>query len=184
MEYYTIIDTLKGKGVPFETGLTGQEVAEIEILYGICFPPDLKEFLQTALPISEGFVNWRDESDANIASIKDRLNWPLEGILFDIEVNSFWFREWGKKPEKLSDAFDICRDAVRKAPTLIPIFSHRYIPSKPQEADNPVYSVHQTDIVYYGENLLSYLDIEFGSRKHYDYDLIKKDIRFWSKIAG
>jgi len=38
----------------------------------------------------------------------------------------------------------------------IPVYSHRYLPSEPKATGNPVLSVHQTDIIYYGNDLASY----------------------------
>ena len=46
-------------------------------------------------------------------------------------------------------------------PKLIPIYSSRYIPESPKETGNPVFSVYQTDIIYYGFDLLSYFENEF-----------------------
>lgn len=81
-------------------------------------------------------------------------------------------------------SFEICKNEMTKVPKLIPIYSHRYIPSEPQEAGNPVFSVHQTDIIYYGENLLSYLQVEFNAKKYSD---IKSDsirhINIWSELV-
>jgi hypothetical protein len=175
---------LKNKGITFQKGLSEQEIIEIERVYNISFPSDLRMFLMTALPISNNFVNWRDISEENVKAIKGRLNWPLEGMIFDIEYNNFWYGEWGERPGNLSDAIEICRQELSTVPKLIPICSHRYIPSEPNEEGNPVLSVHQTDIIYYGENLVSYLEIEFGIKKyeHMDFNSIKK-IRFWSNLV-
>ncbi|NRY62467.1 hypothetical protein [Clostridium beijerinckii] len=185
MDYSEIMSHLKAKGIIFENGLGAQEINDIENFYEIRFPPDLKEFLSIALPISDNFVNWRDTSKNNVSKIKDRLNWPLEGMIFDIENNIFWYDSWGKKPNNLADAIDICKKEMRKVPKLIPIYSHRYIPSEPNEIDNPIFSVYQTDIIYYGENLLSYLQVEFDMKKYNDinFDSIKK-IRFWEDLQS
>lgn len=185
MDIEKIINTLKNKGILFENGLSLQEINNIENLYDIKFPPDLKEFLYTALPVSNNFVNWRDLSEGNITNIKDRLNWPLEGIIFDIENNEFWYSGWGIKPNDLKEAIKVCKNEMTKVPKLIPICSHRYISSEPQEEGNPIFSVYQTDIIYYGENLLSYLQIEFGIKKYQDinFDSINH-IRFWSELQS
>jgi len=185
MDIRTIIDILKGKGVLFEKGLSLQEINNIENFYEINFPPDLKELLSIALPVSNGFINWRDMSEGNVKDIKDRLNWSLEGMIFDIENNEFWYSGWGIKPNDLKEAIEVCKNWFIKVPKLIPIYSHRYIPSEPQEAGNPIFSVYQTDIIYYGEDLLSYLQIEFGMKKYEDinFDSIK-DIRFWSELQS
>jgi hypothetical protein len=72
-----------------------------------------------------------------------------------------------------------------KAPILIPIYFHRYIPSEPYEKGNPVYSVHQTDIIYYGENLESYFQIQFGKGRQEEMKHKNiKEIRFWRDIVS
>jgi hypothetical protein len=180
-----IVNKLKEKGVVFSTGLKEEEIIEIEKLYNIQFPPDLKEFLMFALPITNGFVNWKDKSKENIASIIDRINWPLEGIIFEIEHNVFWLKAWGEKPTSFKGAVDVATIHYNKAPKLIPICSHRYISSTPLEKGNPIMSVHQTDIIYYGENLYSYLLVEFGFKKYNDINFKKiKSIPFWSDIIN
>jgi hypothetical protein len=185
MDFSQIVNILKEKGVEFTTGLKEVEIEEIEKLYNIQFPPDLKEFLMFALPISDGFVNWIDKSKENIESITDRLNWALEGIIFDIEHNEFWMNDWGKKPTSFKVAVNIATMHYNKAPKLIPIYSHRYIPSNPLEKGNPIMSVHQTDIIYYGENLFSYFLVEFDFKEHKDigFENIKR-IPFWSDIIN
>jgi hypothetical protein len=40
---------------------------------------------------AKSWVNWRD---ADEASIRERPDWSLEGICFDIEENVFWLDEW------------------------------------------------------------------------------------------
>jgi hypothetical protein len=176
---------LMDKGVIFSDGLNQIEIKKAEKFYNIKFPPDLSEFLQYALPISKGFVNWRDFSDENVNKIKWILNCPLEGMLFDIEKNGFWMEEWGEKPQDIDEAFQICKQQYDKAPILIPIYFHRYIPSEPYEKGNPVYSVHQTDIIYYGENLESYFQIQFGKGRQEEMKHKNiKEIRFWRDIVS
>ena len=34
---------------------------------------------------------------------------------------------------------------------LVPVYSHRYLPAEPKRSCNAVLSVHQTDVVVYGE---------------------------------
>ena len=185
MCYTEIIKELASQGVLFSKGLDEQEFSKIENFYDIRFPPDLKDFLRTALPISKEFYNWRDFSENNVNSIKDRLNWPLEGIIFDIEHNNFWYDEWGPKPGNQLESIELCRKEMDKVPKLIPIYGHRYISSEPEERGNLVFSVYQTDIIYYGEDLLSYLKIEFNMKRREEIDYTKvKYIRFWSEITG
>ena len=179
-----LIDFLRQHGVILVDGLTNAEVSKVESTFGFRFPPDLRELLQSALPVSPSpkFPNWRDWSEA---SLRARIDWPAEGICFDIEHNDFWWEEWGLKPEDLNEAFEVARREIAKAPKLIPIFSHRYIPDEPHLAGNPVFSVHQTDIIYYGSNLANYLANEFSSHEeqHLPDDADVRAIRFWSQLV-
>ena len=43
----------------------------------------------------------------------------------------------------------------------IPVYVHRRMPDRPHAAGNPVFSVHQTNIIYYGADLRDYLLHEF-----------------------
>ena len=83
-------------------------------------------------------------------------------MLFDVEHNHFWLDEWGPRPESLALAQDKVRELVAAAaPTLIPIYAHRMIPDRPHQSGNPVFSVHQTDVICYGIDLRDYLIHEF-----------------------
>ena len=173
---------LRQHGVILDNGLTDAEISKVEGTFGFRFPPDLRELLQHALPVSPGFPNWRDEPES---SLKDRLAGPVDGICFDVVHNDFWMEEWGSKPPDTPTALYIVRQAIAKVPVLIPIFSHRYIPDEPHLAGNPIFSVHQTDIVYYGKNLTHYLANEFSTndeRRFPDYADVCK-IRFWSQLV-
>jgi hypothetical protein len=184
--------------VRFDPGLTDREVARIEDVHGFRFPSDLRSLLQYALPLQDplpggaipeglsapigGFPDWRHESDQ---IMRWRLDGPLEGILFDIEHNDFWLPAWGEKPAELEPRLDVGRRNVAQAPTLIPVYHHRCIPDDPLIAGNPVFSVHQTDIIYYGADLATYFLVEFGiARRHApDAPRIPRYIPFWAEIT-
>ena len=185
MEFDRLIAKLKEKEVEFECGLNEDEFSIIEKMYDIKFPPDLRTFLSSGLPISNHFINWRDVSESNVEKIKTVIEWPLRGMIFDIEHNAFWYDAWGEKPTSIEDAIQKCKEEYAKVPKMIPICSHRYIPSEPLEENNPIFSIYQTDIIYYGENITKYLEIEFRMKKYQeiDFDVIK-EIRFWSDIVG
>lgn len=115
------------------------------------------------------------------------MDWPFEGMCFDIEHNSFWLPSWGPKPLALADAYDVARAAIAEAPRLIPICGHRFLPNKPCEAGNPVFSVHQTDIIYYGTDLFDYFRNEFSyyfDRTGYTFAGNVRRIEFWSDLVG
>lgn len=111
------------------------------------------------------------------------LDWPLEGIIFDIENNDFWLREWGDRPASSNERAEVASAAVSHAPKLIPLISHRYIPTEPSESGNPVFSIYQTDIIYYGANLTHYFENEFGGWSALD-ESAYRHIRFWSDLVG
>ena len=180
-----ITETLIEKGIIFEEGLNDIEFEKIEAKFNIIFPDDLKLFLQNALPVSDGFMQWRQglESEKLAENIIARLAWPLDGMIYDIKNNGFWFDQWGDKPEKLDDQIDIATKYYFTYPRLIPIYSHRYIPSKPYQAGNPVFSVHQMDIIYYGYDLASYFAKEFKFDLPDYFEILtepKVEIEFWS----
>jgi hypothetical protein len=179
-----LLNLLINKGVQFEDGLTNQEIAQVEIKFNIKFPPDLKDFLQLGLPVSDNFVNWRKGliSEEVAADILSRLEWPLEGMLYDLQENEFWIKSWGNKPKTYKEKEIIAKQKYLTFPKLIPIFSHRYIPMEPMETGNPIFSVHQMDIIYYGYDLATYFANEFNFELPSDFPIIEepKNIRFWS----
>lgn len=58
-------------------------------------------------------------------------------------------------PIKSKEKRKIIIEKIRSASKLIPIYSHRYLASI-EVNQNPVFSIFGTDVIYYGENLLSY----------------------------
>lgn len=177
-----LIDFLRQHDVTLAHGLTDAEVSNVESTFAFRFPPDLRQLLQYALPISPNFPNWRDEPEA---SLRGRLDWPADGICIDIVNNDFWWEEWGPKPFDIPTALEVARKEIAQAPVLIPIFAHRYIADEPQLTGNPVFSVYQTDIIYYGSDLTNYFTNEFSpneERHLLKYEDVRK-IRFWSQLV-
>ncbi len=173
---------LEAKGIRLAPGLTSEEFSAVEDLYDFEFPDDLRSMLREFMPVGNGFPDWRDPTGEFIV---DGFGWPFRGIAFDIEQDSFWWSDWGPKPSDEAAALAIAREAVAAAPTLIPIHAHRYLPSRPRSAGNPVFSVWQADIIYYGADLRSYLRCEFG-----DLSLVEaigdkqRRIEFWTALEA
>jgi hypothetical protein len=173
---------LKDAGVTISPGLSDAELTRAESVVGARFPPDLRSFLSEGLPAGRGFPQWREPESAEI---REQLDWPYEGIAFDIEHNAFWWEAWGTRPPGIHKALQVARACVDQAPRLIPVFGHRYIPAEPELTGNPVFSVYQTDIIYYGVDLATYLRCEF---RQSDYvDAVREEprrIRFWSELVS
>lgn len=166
--------------IEFEPGLTDAEVAATEARFGFRFPPDLRAFLQTALPRGPRFPDWRSGEES---ALRAMLDWPREGMLFDIEHSGFWVEEWGPKPRSLEEAFRVASERVAAAPKLIPIFLHRMMPDEPHLAGNPVFSVYQMDIIHYGLDLADYLRSEFHLPERPPGPEEARTIRFWSQFV-
>jgi hypothetical protein len=174
-----LVGTLRDNSVEFEAGLTDAEIAAAEARFGFRFPPDLRAFLQAGLPCGSDFPDWRDGDET---ALRGWLDLPLRGIRFDIEHNGFWLDEWGPRPASLSEAQRVASELVTAAPRLIPVFKHRMMPSEPYLPGNPVFSVHQTDIIYYGVDLRDYLIHEFLAREDVGVWPIPETVRrvpFW-----
>jgi hypothetical protein len=158
-------------------GYTMREIEDAQDRFALCFPPDLIELYLTRRP-AKGY-DWRKDFD----EIERMLRWPLEGLLFDVEHNDLWLAVWGEKPFELGDRMNTVRHLVEQAPKLIPLYSHRYLPAHPCEAGNPVFSVYQSDIIYYGADLAHYIDNEtrgWSAREPEAYRLIP----FWSDFLA
>ena len=107
-KHLTIIDAMRDTGNEFTAGLTPSEFAEAEEHHGFRFPPNLRSFLAEALPVGERFPDWRKPQSEQLASMQA---WPLDGLLFDVEHNDFWLKEWGERPRSLDDAFTVAKRA-------------------------------------------------------------------------
>ena len=152
------------------SGLKRSELDNVQRILGYTWPPDLCELLRAGLPIGKGWPDWRaldragslEAKDEPVQAIKRAIGWPLHGLLFDVENNSFWDPLWGERPESLEAAKEIATAILKGAPPLIPVYMHRYLPAEPCEAGNPVLSVYQMDIIVYGQDLALYFVNEFG----------------------
>jgi hypothetical protein len=91
--------------------------------------------------------------------ITDALNWPFEGFLFDVR-NGSWWPEWGEMPSSPELQKERLKEIFARAPKLIPVYGHRYIPEEPKEAGNPIFSVWQMDVICYGADLSDYIALE------------------------
>jgi hypothetical protein len=149
-------------------GLTDAEFARIERDYDVEFADDHRAFLAAGLPLNrppeEGqarFKPWPDWRDGDPADLRERLGWPVEGALFDVEHNALWPPSWGQRPADNSRALSVARQHLSQAPTMIPVYLHRYLPAGRGTVGHPVLSIYQTDIIIYGADLADYITREF-----------------------
>ncbi len=159
-------------------GVSDSEFEEIEGRFGFKFGPDHRELLATTLPLGKGWPDWRGDTNAKLQS---RLDWPIEGLIFDIKHDQFWPPSWGARPEDTTEATILGREKLRSIPILVPVFSHRCLPAAPCEPLSPVFSVYQSDTIYYGCDLADYLKNEFGGMCVIEGT--PKYVPFWSELA-
>lgn len=94
-----------------------------------------------------------------------------------------WWPEWGNRPDRAEARANVLREVVGKAPRLIPIFGHRYLPATPHLAGNPVFSVHQSDVIHYGADLADYIEREEHGWDVRPWPDVMREIDFWSELA-
>ena len=174
-----LVESLSGRGVRFAAGIAEAELEELQKAHSVVFPPDLAAFLQFVVPVGDRFPDWRGRSQ----DLQSRFEEPLQGILYDVELNNFWAPSWGSKSTEPRQALAKTKAIINAAPKLIPIYSHRYIPSDPSLSGNPVLSVVQTDIIRYGDDLASYFHAEFGVPLPVPPSAPSpRRIRFWNEL--
>lgn len=168
-----IVDRLRRADVVLERGLSDAEFERIEHDYEFGFNDVHREFLATVLPLGPGWYDWRhgDRDEFNQA-------WHLDGVLFDVEHNVFWPRSWGPRPADLETALQIASVRLTQVPPLIPVRGHRFLPA---DIPGPVFSVWQTDVVFYGDNLLDYIAHEFHVGQ--PHPTARPYVPFWSDLA-
>lgn len=154
----TTLGILVANGVLLDAGLTRRELSAAEELVGSHFPPDLATLLSTKLPAGDKFPTWRQPDNPLLT---DLLAHPTEGIVFDVLHASAWHPDWPERPVLDAEAEAVARAALANAPKLVPIYSHRFLPTEPLAVGNPVLSVMQTDIIFYGSDLAHYAGNEF-----------------------
>ncbi len=153
----------------------------IEEAYGIHFPRSLVDWYNEGVPFSLEkewlFPDWLDLTDANVASIKQRIANPKEWIVNDVR-KGLWRTAWGEQPSSTDEALEKVQKLLEDTPPLIPICSHRYMLCFEGNEDPPVISSVGYDTVLYGINLRSYLKIEFEGELFPDEASVPEDA-FW-----
>jgi hypothetical protein len=163
-------------------GLTAEQVASVEVQLGFRMPDDFAYLFQNLQDPGRVLFPW---SEFDKRKYDEKIEWVLRGIEFDIEKNGLWLERWGNKPDTLSAALDIARKDFVTWPKLLPIYGHRFLAAQPCRSGNPIFSIMQTDIVYYGADLAHYLLNEFVDHDYALHTHAQKirRIEMWSDFA-
>ncbi|XP_073152505.1 uncharacterized protein [Henckelia pumila] len=138
-----LIHRLISSNVPVEVGLSDAEFSAVESSFHIAFPPDLRSILREGLPVGPGFPNWRSSSKQQLDILT---NLPILEICREVSRNGFWPESWGDKPDDRDKCVNLAKGFLKKAPVLVPIYRHFYIPGTPCVAGNPVFYVHGGEV--------------------------------------
>ena len=174
------VELVRRARITLDRGLSDTELLDIEQRFGFTFAPDHREFLAEVLPVGDLWMNWRSDAPEKIAS---RLAWPTDGTIFDVRENGFWPRSWGPKPSDEGEAEALARNCMAAVPVLVPVYGHRFLPAAPAPPGSPVFSVYQTDVVYYGDDLADYIAYEFKVGESSQGRHPKTRIEYWSDLA-
>ncbi len=145
-------------------GLTDEEFARIELEFGFEFADDHRAFLGAGLPLNAPAQRrrWPEWRSGDPDALREQLMWPVEGVLFDVAHNEVWHHSWGERPADPDAALEMARLHLARVPRMVPVYGHRYLPAGRGTFGHPVLSMWQTDIIYYGMDLIDYVHQEFG----------------------
>ncbi|NUP23011.1 MAG: hypothetical protein HOZ81_44525 [Streptomyces sp.] len=153
-----------------EPGLTAEEFDLIEDRYGFAFAEDHRAFLSDGLPVretvDEGFgwdAPWPDWRNGDPETLKNHLEWPVEGLLLLVERHDYWHPGWSERPTDAKAARQLAQELISQAPKLVPVYGSRFIPAGRNTFGNPVISIWNADAICYGTDLLDYVREEFHS---------------------
>ncbi|KAL2348395.1 hypothetical protein Fmac_002395 [Flemingia macrophylla] len=178
-----VLNHLRNSGTHVQPGLSDAEFARAEAEFGFAFPPDLRAVLAAGLPVGPGFPDWR--SGGARLHLRASLDLPIAAISFQIARNAVWSKTWGPRPCEPEKALRVARNALKRAPLLIPIFNHCYIPSNPSLAGNPVFFVDESRIFCCGLDLSDFFERESLFRcSESDPMVLKKQRSVSEKSAG
>jgi hypothetical protein len=162
-------------------GLSDTDIASIEAQLGFRVPDDFAFLFKNLQDPGRVLFPW---SEFDKRKYDELIAWVQRGVEFDIEHDSLWLERWGEKPRSLPKALDIARKDFETWPKLLPICRHRFLPAEPCRSGNPVFSIWQTDVIYYGSDLGHYLLNEFVDRDHALHTSPEvRRIDVWSDLA-
>jgi hypothetical protein len=166
-------------GHALRPGLTETELTAVEEQFGFEFADDHRALLAEVLPTGPGWPDWRT---GDVPALRRQFGWPVDGVLFDVVENDFWHGSWGERPAEDAAAVERAKAFLATVPRMVPIFLHRCLPAGRGTYGNAVLSMYQTDIIYYGFDLLDYVAGEFYARDPGRPWRHPKPIPFWDDL--
>jgi hypothetical protein len=145
-------------GTDYNKGISDAQISAAEKAVGATFPDDLRLFLRNLHDPAGVFFPWTQVTTKLYANKMDRL---VDGFLFDVEKNGLWLDSWGARPSAKSERAEFVRAEIARWPKLVPIIGHRFMAIEPLATGNPVFSIHQSDVIYYGPDIGRFLCNEF-----------------------
>jgi hypothetical protein len=121
-------ERLRRAGVNLTRGFSDDEIARIEETFAFSFGAEHRACLAAVVPVGERWVDWRE---ATHEQIQARLDWPVDGVIFDVHNNGFWPSSWGERPTDRMSAERQARERLDQVPNLVPIYADRYLPAAP-----------------------------------------------------
>jgi hypothetical protein len=178
-----LVEKMQEVGVIFKTGLSEAQIQDITKCLGTNLPDDLRMFLSEGVPVSrpEGgdFPDWHNKPEEVVSKSNQYIK---DALKFDIENSGYWCGLFGDKPDDLNEAREKAVANISKWPPLVRIYGHRFMPTNPAGFGNPVLSVYQfVDTVYYGYDLVDYLEKECGFSISQDKANEPKDVPYWDE---
>ena len=170
---------LRDAGAVLTPGLTSDELAAVQEQWGIEFSADHADFLHLAVPLGEGWVDWR----AGGEPVAHLLRAPTEGLLHDVDHNEFWPASWGPRSADPARAREAAIEELVEWPRLLPLYGHRYLPQGPLAAPSPVFSVVQSDVIYYGFDLMEWVQREFFGVPLPAWRDVRPVVPHWTQLA-
>lgn len=174
------IQRLRDRGVLLDPGLTDEEVTRVEERVGFHFGEEHREFLQEALPVGESWPDWRYGATEDLRMQLDR---PVVGVLGHAARMSFWPPAWGERPTSVPERERIAREHLGRVPRLVPVHSYRYITVDPVFVPSPVFSIHEIDVIVFGDDLLDFVAREFHMPPRHQSPA-STYVPFWSELAA
>lgn len=143
-------------GTRWNPGLGAEDIGAYERALGVRFPESFRCMLSVMNGTDLPTINLYGSSGEEPREWVGVYSYPR-----DLEVVRGYVA-WVQ--EERAEVADVLADQDFVLPPeagLVPVYAHRYLVCGADPLDGPVLSIHGTDAIVYGEDLLTYLQIEF-----------------------